>query len=346
MKKIAIRCLQLLTMVGITSLTNCGTSDTVTPAAPSTITVQADPTANYVLGAGATNLKFEKGEKIKIKVKASVPGGIQIFTIRRKVGTTPIPAPNELGLDVTTAYTSQGLPGAGATSYEKTFEITVAETFNATAAENKVVFTFEIKNSQATTFTRGTFTYEVVAQGQGGGGGLAPLLRTSVTVGLGSQSATQGSYYASSVASINGVYTSMQATALPAAAKQLVDITFGVGDATGTAQLLAAATHNILLSPDERANQGFNGVPLGTDARATTFKTSALTTLSAVTSTTVNDLDHSTGTTKFVAFINTGTPVFSFKNFQGAKGFIRIASVTGTGDMRVANIEVLVQQLQ
>jgi len=331
MKKIALHCLQLLAIISVVSLASCGSSDPVIPAAPSTITVQADPTATY-----ATNPKFEKGEKVKIKVKASVPGGVQIFQIKRKVGSGA-------ETDVTTAYTSQGLPAAGATSYEKVFEVTVAETFNATTpAENKVVFTFNVKNSQATTFTTGSFSYDVAAQGQGGGGGIAPLLRAIVQVGLGAQLATAGSYLASS-AGANGLYTSAEAAALSSAAKQLIDITFGVVGTDGNSAAGAAATTPQIISPDTRASKMFNN-PLGTDAKATTFKSSTLTALTAVTSTDVNNLDHSTASVKFTT-IAAGN-VISFVNAQGAKGYVRVVSITGTGDSRTATLDVLVQQIQ
>jgi len=336
MKKISIHFLQLLAIVGATALASCKKDDTVNPVnSPTTLTAKADPTAGYIMPTGATTLRFEKGEKVKIKVNASVPSGVQIFNIKKKVGSAA-------ETDVTASFT--GLPAPGATSYEKVFEVTVAETHNATtAAENKVTYTFNVKSPQATVFTTSTFSYDVATQGQGGGGGIAPLLRALVSVALGSQTATEGSY----LTSATGVVTNVAATtALTAAQKQAVDITFGVGDATGAAQLGASATHNILISPDERSTKGFNGVPLGTDARPTSFKiATTITSLTNLTSTDVNSIDHSAATTKFVTFDNASTPVFSFKNNRGAKGYVRIVSVTGTGDQRVANIEVLVQQI-
>lgn len=333
MKKIAMYCLQLLAIVGVASLTSCGGSDTITPV--------GTPTIKTENGATYTTKKFEKGEVVKVKVTAEIPGGAQIFQVWRKVGTGA-------ATDVSSTYSAQ-FPASGATTYTKTFDITVAETFNTTTpAENNVVFTFKVRNSSMTagTFIEATYSYEVAAQGQGGGGGVAPLLRTMVTVGLGSQTATAGSYFASSLGA-NGVYLSAAAGALSAADRQKIDITFGVGDATGIAKLGTEATHNLIMSPSYRnlTNNGFNN-PLETNASVTSFKTTTgITSLSGITATAVNNIDHATGTTAFVAF-NTGNPVYSFRNAQGAKGYIRVASVTGTGDARTANLEVLVQVIQ
>ncbi|TAE04721.1 MAG: hypothetical protein EAZ95_20450, partial [Bacteroidetes bacterium] len=306
MKKIAMYCLQLLAIVGVASLTSCGGSDTVTPV--------GTPTIKTENGATYTTKKFEKGEVVKVKVTAEIPGGVEIFQVWRKNGA---------GQNTQVNTFNALFPAVGATTYTKTFDITVAadEVVGTT-----IVYTFRVRNSSMTagTFIEATYSYEVAAQGQGGGGGVAPLLRAIISVGLGAQTATEGSYLATALSGTNvsvngatvtnGVFTTTQAGALTAGQKQAIDITFGAGNATGIAKTGADATHGLIMSPayrDQTANQ-FNN-PMGTDARATTFKTSTLTSLSAVTATEVNNLDHSTGTAAYVAFAS-GNPVYSFRN--------------------------------
>lgn len=352
MKKAAIYCLQLLTIVGIASLTSCGKSDPVTPTGNPTISVAVDPTAGYKLQAGQTRYKFEKGDKFKVKLTSSIPGGVQIFQVWRKVGT-PASA-TDFGTDVSSSYTAQA-PAAGATSINKTYEINVTENFDAVTASNNIVtFTFRVRNSQMTagTFINTKIEYEVTTQGQGGGGGTAILLRANANVTLGAQGSALPSYASSqslSTGSTAGLYSTVQAGALNSAQKQAVDLTFGVAGADNNAAVGALATKPQLISPDERAGKGFNN-PLGVDAKTTTFKATTLTeanlvgATSIVTATTVNNIDHSTGAVKFID-LTQGT-VYSFVNAQGAKGYVLIKTLTGTQDARDANITVLVQQLQ
>lgn len=334
MKKIALYCLQLLAIVGVASLTSCGGSDTVTPV--------GTPTIKTENGATYTTKKFEKGEVVKVKVTAEIPGGAQIFQVWRKVGTGA-------ATDVSSTYSAQ-FPASGATTYTKTFDITVAETFNTTTpAENNVVFTFRVRNSSMTagTFIEATYSYEVVAQGQGGGGGVAPLLRASATVTLGAQGSSTPSYAISvalTTGTSNGLYSTSQVQTLSASAKKSIDLTFGVLNASGNAATGADATAPSLISPSVRKTKGFTDVfDNDVNASVTTFKATSLTSLSAVTATNVNNnIDHSSGTSSAVTIEQ--NKVYSFVNAQGKKGYILIKTLTGTQDTRDAQIDVLVQQ--
>lgn len=340
MKKVAIYCLQLLAFVGIASLTSCGTSDPVTPQGTPTITAVADPSAGYKLGTGETRYKFEKGDKIKVKITASVPGGVQIFQVRKGTSTTDI------------TYTPAIAPGA--TSISQVIEIPVTETFDAVNANNNIItVNFNVKNSQATSFTTAKFEYQVVAQGQGGGGGTLLLLRATATVNLGAQTSTLPSYAASqalTTGSTGGLYLTNAIAALNQSQKRAIDLTFGVVGTDGNSAAGANATTPQLISPDTRESKLFNN-PMGTDATATTFKVTTLTAAnltgasSIVTATSLsNNIDHSTGSTKFITIAN--NTVYSFVNAQGAKGYILVGTISGTNDAREVPITVVVQQLQ
>jgi hypothetical protein len=336
MKKIAIYCLQLLAIVGVASLTSCGTSDPLpTPAGNPTMTSALDAGANY------TNNKFERLDTVRIKVSANIPGGVQIFQIWKKDGTVTTGD----GTAVTT-FNAQ-FPAAGITKYENVFRVPVTETFDAVnAAKNTITFTFKIKNSQMTNFVTSTCTYEIVRQGQGGGGGAILVLRANATVSLGAQGSTLPSYADSQAlvtGATSGLYSSTQAAGLSATLQQAIDLTFGVVGADGNAALGAAATTPQLISPTAREAKGFTN-PMGTNARATTFKATTLTALTNLTATTVNNLDHSTGTVNFLLIEK--NKIYSFRNARGAKGYILIKDITNTNENREAQIEVMVQQLQ
>ena len=344
MKKSIIYSLQTLCLAMAIFFQSCGSSEPVVPQGTPTITAELDPASVY------KNNNFEVGESINVRVTMNVPGGVQIFQITKKVGTAAE------GSDISQSFSTQGLPAAGATTFTKVFTIPVTE-----AVGSNVIYYFKVKSSQSNLVTvaatyllagapasqRTTFTYATVASGLGGGGGTAPLLRANLAVALGSQTVALGSFFSTLAATAGsttaGVYTSTDVAGLSAGSQQAIDITFGVGNAMGVAQTGVAATHNILISPDERVNKNFANPILDANRKTTTFKTTTITTLTGITSTGLNNaIDHSTGSAKFVAS-NTGTPIYSFVNSRGAKGYIRIASVTGTGDARTANIEVLVQ---
>lgn len=329
MKKIAMYCLQLLAIVGVASLTSCGGSDTVTPV--------GTPTIKTENGATYTTKKFEKGEVVKVKVTAEIPGGVEIFQVWRKNGA---------GQNTQVNTFNALFPAVGATTYTKTFDITVAadEVVGTT-----IVYTFRVRNSSMTagTFIEATYSYEVAAQGQGGGGGVAPLLRASATVTLGAQGSSTPSYAISvalTTGTSNGLYSTSQVQTLSASAKKSIDLTFGVLNASGNAATGADATAPSLISPSVRKTKGFTDVfDNDVNASVTTFKATSLTSLSAVTATNVNNnIDHSSGTSSAVTIEQ--NKVYSFVNAQGKKGYILIKTLTGTQDTRDAQIDVLVQQ--
>jgi hypothetical protein len=209
---------------------------------------------------------------------------------------------------------------------------------------------FETRNAQGTRLTVSQFKYEVVAQGQGGGGIVRNLQPLATSLNLATQAVPAGkSFYASIVAGQNGLYTTDDINFPTFSAKKYIDITVGTSDVDGVAQTGTAATRNVLISPKERAGKGFDN-PLGADATETTFKATTLTSLTSLTSTDVHNIDHSTGATKFVAFGNSvtaNTSIYSFVNGNGLKGFVRIVSITPdatNADRRTIRLDVLVQR--
>lgn len=297
----------------VLAFTSCEeTTDILAPS--SSFTVSVDEDATY------TTNNFEVGEVVKVSVDITADDGITIFGIDKVVNGG---AAQALTLNTT--------PAPGATNFSADYDITVTE-----AVGSSVQIIVKATAGNGNTFTTDTYTYNVVAQGQGGGGGVFPLLRSQITVGLGAQGSTLGSYLNTSTGT---VYLSSEVNSLSNAEKAAIDITFGV---------LAAADGGgpTIISPDARTSftVPFNN-PMGDQASTTTFKTDALTDIDAVTSSDVeNDVDHTSGSAAFIG-ISSGS-VYSFINEAGAKGYFKVTSITGSGDARVANLDVLVQTIQ
>ncbi len=288
------------------------------------LTVNLSPDPNY------TTNSFEKGESVSLSIDVDAPDGIAIYQIQKSIdGGAPI----NLAID-SVAFPNP--PSPGENNFTANYTIEVTEDVGSTV---EVIFNAKHTDDP---FVSASYTYQVVPQGQGGGGGVAPLLRERVTVDLGSQGSNLGSYFASSVGAA-GVYTTDQASNLSATDQAEIDITFGVTDGTNAATG-GAATTPALISPDERANRNFNNA-LDSNATATTFRQeSGISTLDEITSTDVENNISSDGSSKF-APITTGT-TYSFINSDEEKGYLRVISITGQGADREAEIEVLVQILQ
>jgi hypothetical protein len=288
-------------------LASCENTDIL---APNALTVNVDESATYI-----TN-DFEKGEMVSITVNVNAPDGITIFGIDKKVNG-----------GAAQALTLANSPAPNATSFTATYEIPVTENVG-----ESVEIIIKATQGGGNTFTSSSYIYDVVAQGQGGGGGVFPLLRSQVTVALGSQgNTTTGSYLNTATGT---VYLSEGVTALTDAQKAAIDITFGV--TTGGSPTI--------ISPDAREGLTFNN-PMGIQASTTTFKTSALTSIDGVTSSGVeNNVNHTSGATATQAI--TANSVYSYINEAGAKGYFEVVSITGVGDARVATLDVLVQNVQ
>ncbi len=302
--------LLLLSLVGFIFF-SCTEDGVLEPS--STFTVNVDESAIY-----STN-DFEVGEMVSISVNITAEDGITIFGIDKVVN-------GGAAQSITTDF--QNLPSPGATSFEATYAIPVNE-----AVGDRVQVIVKATAGSSSTFTSSSYTYDVVAQGLGGGGGVFPLLRSQVTVALGSQgNATTGSYLNTS----NGtVYLNTEVENLNDAQKAAIDITFGVLNSTTPT----------IISPDARQGLTFNN-PMGASASTTTFRTqSTVTNLDNVTSSGVeNDIDHSTGAVSNTSISNNG--VYSFVNEAGAKGYFKVTSITGSGNSQVATLDVLVQTIQ
>ncbi len=293
-------------------LFSCGEEDILTPTDNLTITV--DESSTY------TTNDFEIGEKVRITVNITAPEGITIFGIDKIVN-------GGAAQSITSDFSN--VPNPGATTFTSTYDIPVSEAVGA-----QVQIVVKAISGTGSTFRSDSYTYEVVAQGQGGGGGVFPLLRAQVTVALGSQDNTNTGSYFNSALGTSGVYLSAAVEALSNAQKAAIDITFGVIGTTST-----------LISPSARAGAGFNN-PMGAQASITSFKTeAALTGINAVTSSDVeNDINHSSGSV-FTQNIAAGS-VYSFINAAGAKGYIKVTSITGSGTNTTANLDVIVQTIQ
>lgn len=337
MKKAFIYCFSMLGLVA--SLTSCGVSDPIEPLATPELTIAS----NYIRLDGAQHPRFENRERVKLRILGKVPGGVSIFQITKTVGSN---AP------VIVSPTSN--VQAGTVDIDYTTEVEVGRV-SATSTINEPVgsittLSFETRNAQGTRLTIAQFKYEVVAQGQGGGGIVRNLQPLTTNLNLATQTVTAGkAYYASMAAGQNGLFTTDDINYPTFSAKKYIDITVGTSDVDGVAQTGTAATRNVLISPKERATKGFDN-PLGADATETTFKATTFTALTSLTSTDVHNIDHSTGATKFVAFGNSvtaNTSIYSFVNGNGLKGFVRIVSITpeATGsDKRTIRLDVLVQR--
>lgn len=266
------------------------------------------PTITATQDASYTTSDFEVGEQIVVTANITASEGIQIFQVLQD------------GVDITTDFDTSILPASADTTYEQAFTFTVAG-----AAGDTGSIEFRVKDADDTDFTSASYPYTVVAQGLGGGGGVFPLLRTKATVSLGAENASEGSYFASSTGT---VFLSGQSEAN----QSTIDITFGVGASGGAS----------LISPDHRSEVSLNET---TAATTTTFSTSTLTSIDAVTSSDIeNNISSSDVTSKFVN-VSSGS-VYTFVNAAGAKGYVKVNSITGSGMARVAEIDVLVQIVQ
>ncbi|MBS9463107.1 hypothetical protein KIM67_11855 [Flagellimonas sp. 389] len=291
------------------------------PPIPVNETVAINATASSLY----TTNDFEPGEMIEISVFMTAPEGIQQFDIEKIVN-------GGTATSIRAAIEDAGgtMPDAGATAFDATYMIPVDG-----ALDDVVKIVFKAKDADSE-FESASYDYDVVAQGQGGGGGVFPLLRAKATVDLGSQIGAKGGYLATDLGE-SGVFTKVEAGALSSAEQQAIDITFGVTNGDGE---VGTSTPS-LLSPDARADANFNN-PLGDNASTTTFKVEELKGLDNVTSTDVeNNIDH-TSESNAIQNVQEGE-VYSYINATGAKGYIKILTITGANDNRVATVEFLVQ---
>lgn len=310
MKKFSLQLMSLLLLASTFIFTSCGSEDDPLTGG-NTASVSIEPDATY------TTNDFEVGEVVSIKLTGNVPAGLSILELQIRIDGGN--------------FQNLANPGnltVGATAFEVPFTYTVDSPLTAGST---VTLRLRVVDADGTQYTD-DYTVDVVAQGQGGGGGVAPLLRAEFTVNMGDEeNTTDPSYLATATGT---AYSATEAENASATVQQAIDITFGSPSGT-----------NRLVSPDERENQGLNN-RLGTNATATTFKSTTLGSagFDAATSTDVNnDIDHSSGTTK--AQNITAGEVYSFVNADGAKGYILVNSITASSGGQRANITVLVQDL-
>jgi hypothetical protein len=302
MTKSLTKLFTLIAVAGVVFFSSCKKSEDATVAAP---------TATLADNSTATNPSYEKGDQITYKLTASIPGGFKAGSGKKTVDGTDTPF-NLTGIN------------AGDSTISATFTVDVTEE----AGKEVTVSVTLIDNSDQNVTAEAKYTVAAVGQG---GGGAAPLLSGTATVSLGSESATLGSYLATSKGT-SGVFKSSEAQANQAD----IDVTFGVGT-LGQPQLI---------SPDARVSAGLNaGNPAMTATRTTYFKAEANgpTDLTAVTALNVeNNITASTG--KTVQIAEGKTYSFVHDGATGKKGYIYVKSITGSGTNRTAEITFVVQQ--
>ncbi|NJO03604.1 MAG: hypothetical protein HC880_19690, partial [Bacteroidia bacterium] len=267
---------------------------------------------------------FEQGEVVTLTVDVDAPDGIQIFQIMKVADGD--------STQIDTSDPTFPRPAPNAVSFTETYNIPVTEDVGTL-----VTVVFRVKDQENPGFATDSYTYEVVEQGQGGGGGVFPLLREQVEVSLGSQAnQTVGSYLATSLISDSndGVYLSDEVDGLSAAQQSEIDITFGVLASGGNT---AGSNDPALISPDARSGAGFNN-PLGTNASATIFRAEpGVVDLDNVTASDVaNNIDDAN--TASVVRISEGN-TYSFINADGEKGYIYVEDITGSGANRTAVLD-------
>lgn len=323
-----------LVVLGSLFLLSSCNEEIIEPLPPNTI---SDP-AFLTLTPNQTYISnnFERGETVSLSIEITANNGVEIFEVTQTVDDG---SPTPINVDPR--------PTPGVTSFTTTYNFEVIEDTGSVVTLN-----FRLIDQQTGTVQdSASYTYDVVSQGNGGGGGVFPLLRAQATVSLGSQINPLGSYLATSLitSTINvngndlfgGVFTNDQAGMLMPAEQQEIDITMGVLDATGTT---AGSERPALIAPDLRSPLNFNN-PLGDNARTTLFVAdSTLTSLDAITSSDVeNNIDVSNGTG---AIVIVEGQVYGFRNADGEKGYILVTAINGTGDDRSADLDILVQVAQ
>ncbi|EAY28203.1 hypothetical protein [Microscilla marina] len=300
MTKSLTKLFSLIAVASVVFFSSCKKSEDATVTAP---------TATLADASTATNPSYEKGDKITYKLTAALPGGYKAGSGKKTVGGVDAP------------FTLSGI-NAGDTAVSATFTVDVTED----AGQEVTVSVTLIDNSDQNVTAEAKYTVAAVGQG---GGGAAPLLSGTATVSLGAETATFGSYLATSKA---GVFKSSEAQANQAD----IDITFGVGNTGGPS----------LISPDARVSSGLNaGNPAMTATRTTFFKaeSSGPSDLGAVTALNVeNNITKSTSKSVQIAVGS----VYSFvqDGATGKKGYIKVDEISGTGTARVAKITFVVQK--
>ncbi|MCL6266053.1 IPT/TIG domain-containing protein [Flagellimonas myxillae] len=296
-----------------------------TATSTETFTVTIDPTAvvGIVPSYDYTTTKFEIGESVSIDVSVTAEEGISEFGLYKSVnGATPIAIEDDYDA-----------PEVGDTEFSATYEFVVTE-----LVDDIVEYIVMVKDEDDEAFATASHTIDVVAQGQGGSGGLYRLLNPKTqNLGYG----TQGNEFNDCLNS--GEPEAYKAKDVPdelTIAEQMgIDITIGVtnfdGDGPGTNWVK-------LISPDAREGLGFGDL-LEANSSTTKFNSVQITSLDGITST---DVENNIGNDGNSAQIIGVGSVYSFINQAGAKGYIKVNDINGSGNNRTVFLEILVQEPQ
>ncbi len=302
-----------------------------------------DPSDSFVVvlsqdnSFGYTSQNFEKGESIRINAIGSIPEGLTGFSFEKNIGNTGFsPIPTE---EITLISGSLPIPNGNTSLFSFTADIKI----NENAGQ---IVTLRITANSLGQNQRAIYSYQVVAQGQGGSGGVYPLLYPVFEVILGGQGTDIGSYLASSVGSSQGIYTDAQISMLSTSQQRNINISAGITDAEGNATTGTEATIAALISPNDRANRGFEDAGLGTNASMTSFKyepnISTQASFDAITATSLSlNIVHNTEM-RFQSLSVGAT--YSFVSQNGKKGYLRILSITGAEESQNITFKVLTQR--
>ncbi|TAF68149.1 MAG: hypothetical protein EAZ55_00495 [Cytophagales bacterium] len=296
-----------------------------------------------------TVLKFDEAPQLS-KKRDSTFSASYTYIVNETPGSYAIRVtvqnPDNPAVETELAYTVIDGPGitgfAPNTGVVGTTVIITGEGFSATPANNTVRFnntnatvTAATANSLTVTVPTGATTGKIsvtvnsktgtssgdftVAAATGGGG----TVFGTKTVNLGSEgNFAVGSYLATSTGI---VYFSSQAFANIST----IDVTFGLGT-SGTASLI---------SPDARSSVGLTQYA---GSRTTLFKLE--TPPAALNTVTFAQLDAITVANTSTRVAITVGNTYAFVNTSGKKGYMRIKTITGTGNNLTAEIEYIVQQ--
>lgn len=313
MKKSLTKLFTLIAIASVVFFSSCKKSeDAVTPTAP---------TATLAPG---TSTAYEKGDTISYTLTAAIPGKFKAGSAAKVISGTE------------TALSGTTLASAGDTAISATIKIPVTEDAG-TAVTVKVTL---IDDSDQNVTAEATYTVAAVGLG---GGGVAPLLKGSATLQLGTQGASLGSYLSTALngSTLGTVYKSSEAAANVAK----IDLFFGATASDGSAVATAGSgAVTSMLSPSVvTSGNSWTGLANG---RATKIAASSLTDLSVTALSVENNVSTSTGAT---AVGITQGKVYSFVTADGKKGYILIEKITDSGlsggvANRTIDVKFVVQQ--
>ncbi|MGD1842503.1 MAG: hypothetical protein ACFB0B_16665 [Thermonemataceae bacterium] len=261
---------------------------------------------------------FDEGDLVPFTIVANADGRIDEILVQKVVDGVPEQIFDKSnGFERDTEFTTDLVYQVEETSGSVTIRLRVTDrSDNVQEAE----YTFTVGETAG-------------GGGSGGGGGEAPLLRSTVTVDMGTEGASLGSYLATGSGT---VYTSSQAQSN----RSTIDVTVGVGNTGGPS----------LISPAERKGEAdfYGGVDLNFGSPTPDPQTGLISTFFSQ----ENDLDTDDATADEVDGVSPSSStirmspgnVYSFQNTNGKKGLIKVTDLQGSGTNYTVTLDVVVQQ--